>query len=593
MNPYTLDFSKYYDDIVSVLKTIFGYEYSSIIDERFQNIVITTYSNKEGIKAYHSFLEDSKSRELCIKFLERIGIDLSEFNITNYADRFTGKLEKLVNKYLEGYFAFKGTFQVFPDTFRAFFQDESKLCEKETILDNRIKFINSIRNAEPITRDNFSEFMKTEEYKKILLLCEKYNSVYLELVDEMNSYMESIKEYKEYYEKENARYREILSKKTTELYEDIEALLTYDIVMSSLDGSMYTNELIDKLFAGTVDTKLFIEYFSDEDESILNNSKVSDYDKKWLLYYRKKYFVNMGINIDAWNDDYYEVIKRDDVKRVFPSKELVDEIVRLRPIKLESATKEFICESDTFKRAVKNFADDDACREYTYRIIRDNRVCVHAGVINGKFIPLMFLTLRREECGVMDYVILHETIHAIESESIGGGNYRCGFEPAIFYAEPSPYIYSNSKRKYERMNETITDMFAIEAWEILHTLGVYFEEEKTRTKSIPNNNNTSSILKEMLRPFLERYRSLIINARICGTIDELKMCIGEYNYEELNNIVDYVDTLIDMGLENRLHENKYDNKLVIEYNLQLQRLDGLYKRMDEHYSKYIKTKKKS
>ena len=74
MNPFTLDFSKYYEEILSAFKAVFGYEYSSIIDERMQNVLLTTYSNYEGIKSYYDFLEDAKSRELCNKFLNRIGI---------------------------------------------------------------------------------------------------------------------------------------------------------------------------------------------------------------------------------------------------------------------------------------------------------------------------------------------------------------------------------------------------------------------------------------------------------------------------------------------------------------------------------------
>ena len=68
MNPFTLDFSNYYSDILSAFKTIFGYKYASIIEERLGNMLLTTYSNYEGIKAYYEYLEDIKSRELCKQF---------------------------------------------------------------------------------------------------------------------------------------------------------------------------------------------------------------------------------------------------------------------------------------------------------------------------------------------------------------------------------------------------------------------------------------------------------------------------------------------------------------------------------------------
>ena len=37
--------------------------------------------------------------------------------------------------------------------------------------------------------------------------------------------------------------------------------------------------------------------------------------------------------------------------------------------------KEFIFESDTFKRAVSNFADNEASKEYMYRMIKNKRIC--------------------------------------------------------------------------------------------------------------------------------------------------------------------------------------------------------------------------
>lgn len=192
MDAFTLDFSDYYEDILSAFKAVFGYKYSSIIDERMSNVLITTYSNYDGIKEYYEFLEDAMSKELCIKFLNKIGYDIE---VDSYVDDFDEEIKKLINIYLDGDYAFKPTFQIFPDTFRAFNDDESTLCSKDTIINNRIKFINNILNKN-ITKDTYYEFIKTDEYKKFMKLIEKYNLIYISLCDEMNNYLESIKKYK-------------------------------------------------------------------------------------------------------------------------------------------------------------------------------------------------------------------------------------------------------------------------------------------------------------------------------------------------------------------------------------------------------------
>lgn len=551
MNPFTLDFSNYYDDIISAFKAVFGYKYSSIIDERIGNVLLTTYSNYEGIKEYYEYLEDVKSRELCIKFLNRIGIDLSDFNITSYADKFDGKIQELINIYLDGDYAFKNTFQVFPDTFRAFFQDESNFCTNEVIINNRIKFINNIFNKN-ITKEEYYKFVKTNEYKEIFKLIEKYNDLYVELCEEMNSYMESISEYKEYYVSELKRYNEIIDSKTEELYESIKEYFSYDIK--------------DELYENRLNKKLLIEYFSKEDDEKLKSSNISESEKNLIVINRERYLSNRGI---------------------IPSFDLVDKISKMREEKKEESLRKFIYESDTFIRATNNFMDSYESKEYLYRMIKNKRICVHAGVFNRKFIPLMFLTIRRGECSTLDYIVLHELIHALESESIDSDNYRCGFEPKIFYGERSPHIYLHPKRKYERLNETITDLFALEALEILHSLDIYFMDDKTRTKVNPGNNNTSIILKTLLKPFMERYRDLIIDARICGNMDNLKRHIGDANFEELNDIIDYIDMLIEMGLPLKLNEQDMEDKLVLEYINELKKLSNVYTDMDEHYKKYI------
>lgn len=231
-------------------------------------------------------------------------------------------------------------------------------------------------------------------------------------------------------------------------------------------------------------------------------------------------------------------------------------------------------------------------KEYIYRMIKNKRVCVHAGMFNGKFIPLMFLTIRNGECGTLDYICIHELIHALESESIDKDNYRCGFEPMIFFGERSPHIYIHPKRKYERLNETITDLYALEVVEILHSLGIYFMDEKTRTKKSPGNSNTSIILKKLLSPFMERYRDLIIDARITGNMDNLYNHIGKNNFEELNDIIDYIDMLIEMGLSLKLNEKCMDDKLVVEYINELKKLSNVYTDMDEYYKSYVSNKTK-
>lgn len=585
MDVFTLDFSKYYDDIILALKEVFGYEYGDIIEERFKSIYITTYANKSGIINYYWFLESIKSKELCIKFLNRIGIDTSKYNITSYADDFTGELETYIDGYLNGQNAFKC--QLLPDSFRAFNQEKAK---DSNVTDTQIKFINFIRkNREPITEETYDEFKKTSEYEEILTIAQRYNEIYDELAVEMNAYLESIKIYKDYNKSENERYKKILESAALTLYSRIAYQLP-DEILDVLNKCDTFENIISKFFGTTIDSKLYLEYFSVEDELKLNSPNTSDYDKKWIMYYRKKYFQNMGLDIDAWNDDYHEIMKREDAQKLIPPQDVIMQIEDGKTVQLQMANFKFVRENDTFIRASKKFGETDHNKNLLYNIMKDPQVCITGGSSPTKtFIPLMFLTMRGYQCGIMDYIVLHEIIHAIEAEKIFNttikGDFRCGFEPCIYGSKVSLYPHAKTRRKYERFNETMTDMFALEARGVLHKKGIYFMEPKEHTKTYEGDHNTSKLLKEMLKPFLDNYRPLIINARILGTMDRLKYRIGEENFEELNDIIDFVDSLVEKGLEVKTTQNINDDPLVIEFKKQIQRLAKVYASMAECYSR--------
>ena len=91
--------------------------------------------------------------------------------------------------------------------------------------------------------------------------------------------------------------------------------------------------------------------------------------------------------------------------------------------------------------------------------------------------------------------------------------------------------------------------------------------------------NTRKIEKELLKPFLSKYRKLIIKARFTGNKKPLFDAIGRSNYEELNDIVNKVHSLREALLEKR-GEGKVDKEL----KKQLERLDGVYTAMQEYKS---------
>jgi len=586
MDALTLDFSKYYNDIIEALKEVYGHEYGHIIERRFKNMEIITYANKSGIFHYHAFLESLKTKELCVKFLNQIGIDTSKFNITSYADKFPEELQTLIVGYLDSENAFK--WDRFADTFRAFDEEKAKGYSKENIIDAQIEFINFIRNGkEDITKETYEDFKKTGEYVEILNIVKKYNQIFNELVLEMKSYLESIKKYKDYYINEDRRYKKILEDAAISLYSSIGYQLPEGI-MNILNNYPTIEEVISKFFGSKIDSKLYIEYFSVVDEMKLKNESTPKYDKDKILLYRMMYFKNMGIDIDPLGDNYYEIIKREDVKRIIPPQDIVGKLTEEKNMQLKMVNYRFVCENENFVKCLNYYGNSDNNRDMLYEIIGRQKVCNLGGSsTKDSFVSFVFLTMREYQCGIMDYIAIHEIIHAIESQELFNtrikGDYRCGFESPMFDSKLSIHPHRRTYRKYERLNENITDMFALEVRSVLHKKGIYIMEPKEHTKTNEGNHNTSKITKEMLTPFLERYRKLIVGARISGTLDRLKECIGVDNFEKLNDIIDYVDVLCERGLEEKINKGLVDDLIYREYAMQLRRLEAVYASMEECY----------
>ena len=590
MDAFNVNISYDKQDIIDALIDVFGMGYTSMIINRFNNIYLVPYVNYNGAYSYHRFLMSSKSRMMCIKFLKIIGIDVDKYNVTSFADDFPKELEELCEGLLGGSWIFEKIMQDTPAGCKSFSDKYNQGYTNDYILEHKIKFINAVKKdvIETVTEENYDEFVDTLEYKRIEALALYYCGIYEGLVIQMNEYLETIKEYETYYRSENERKRK--------LYNDYRLVL-FKVLEDSLRGKI--KEAIDKedaigrkscaLISNSIEYKSSIEYFSTEDDNKLSNPDTSDFDKEWILRYRMSFLQSMGVDLDPFKDDYYEVIKRDGVKDFIPYSVFADEVTRLRKYYLEEVNEKFIKESDSYNKAMSYFGKCEANERAVYETLKSVKVCVNSGHDNNNvFRPIIYFTIRDWQCGCMDYVLIHEIIHAIECVSYDGYNYSCGFESQMVDPPLSELEHSEEKRKYERFNEVIVDLLSKEVVDLLHKRKVYIIDDELRTLSDFSKFNTSKILKDLVRPFYQQYRDLIIEARMSGKMFLLTHYVGEDNFEELNSVVDYVDLLVEKGLRSKLENNEVDAPLVIDYYLQLEKVKRIYQDMADTYNREMR-----
>lgn len=437
MDISNINIKKYIPNVIEVYTKIFGEEYRNLIEERINNGEIITYFTKEIIRKYMYFLKDCKARELSIKFLSKIGIDVSKLERKSFSKEITGNIRYLAREYIGGSLGFTYLPQHNLIGIRAFdkkVQEQNKGYGRD-IVENQIRFLNFYLGEERIfDEEGLEEFFKTDEFNKINIKIQEYIKIYNTI----------FKEYEKY-------------------CEELETSEELAIKKSLVDNKNILNKL----------NNIFIEG---------NSKEVLD-----AIYEQAKIMVS-------------------------------------------------------FKRKKR---------------------------------PILFFTIR--EGGILDYTMLHEYCHLIEMPVKDGKYQGTGFD---YGEEINPYM--KDKRKYERLNETITDIFASQATRMLHKKGIYMLEPPSLTNDNIMDANTSSITKKMLIPFLKEYKKEIIKARMTGNLQSLFDIIGKENFEELNDCINKVDYLVfEKGLEKRL-KNKKDDEVTKEYRQELQRLDKIYSNMKEH-----------
>ncbi len=450
MDSLKINIEEYLEDIINVYVKIFGEQYKSIIEERVRSTEFIEYNTEQGVRNYIFFLQNCKAQELSIKFLSKIGIDVSSLEGKPYTEELPDDIRRLIREYIGGISGFTYLPEQNTLGIRAFDKNvqEANKGREDEIERNQVQFLSFLFGDEELySKSDVEEFFKTpkgeETYKKIQEYIEIYNRIF--------------EEYKEF-------------------------------------------------------------------ENTL--------------------------------DPYRQYIKNRDDKK--------------------------ISETEEFKEILEKIGDTEENRKILEYILTGRKLMTIAGK-NVKRPTIFFsrFVSELEKGGMDDYTLLHEYCHAIEihkeKESTEEDSFISGFD-LINQNELNPY--RKDKRKYERLNETITDIFSVEATRILHSRGIYISEPQELTNEDILDCNTSIILKKLLMPFVEKYKEKIVSARITGNIQDLFNMIGRDNFESLNDCINKIDYLITEGLEKDLKSGKNDSELVKEYDKQKSRIEEIYRNME-------------
>ncbi len=572
MDSLKIDFKKLLPFVVDAFTKVYGEEYYDIISQRIYNAEIIQYYDIEGLRDYILYIKICKSREYAIKFLEKIGINVEKYIKNNYTQPLDDKIEKILEYYIGS--SFKG-FTKSNDYWaplRAFKTKNETPPSK--FLENKIKIINYLLGSEhkQVTEENFDLFVQTEEYQEILKKINELNIVYEQLLLEYRKWEEQLYPYEEIVESEEKRKEEILNGKKNTTFMDIFSQLPRPIKDAISDKSL---EEQANLILGSFDIgfRSAIESFSCDRMEKLKSKDVDLFDKFSIVLSQTIFLKNIGIEVpnkqmlacDSEEDvnDYLTFLSQDNIKKYIPSDDVIHYITFVKEKNYEDAIREYYVTRKDFLDAKKEFVNNESNHKFIYDQIRNKKVCIagQGGTrSDNKFISLMFYTIRTYDRGSLFWTFMHECGHIID-QSLKG----TGFERSNDFTEDSgKNPYDHAFRKYEKFNETINDMFTIEAVDFLHNQGIYLIEPQKYTVLDVSNNNTALITKNLLQPLVSKFRKQVIRAKVNADHKELIRYIGKDNFEELVDVVNKVDYLSRNGVVSKINTSPED-EMVKEY----------------------------
>ena len=562
---------------------VYGNEYRELISSKINKSIILQYIDVNGYDDYIEYVKRCKRRELSYEFLiksrlifEKYDNFSNKFNedVRNILDCFIGNEHTVFDKKLSYYFA------------PIFSFDKNNPIDSDKLMENKLKIINFIKNNDtPITKYNYDDFVKTIEFDKIIKKINIYKNIYKNLLDKYNEFEKQLEPYKNFIKNEKDTFNEIMYGKRIEFFNDIFPLLNDEIIFLLKSKKITTQE---NIIVGNRDLseKSPLEFFCEEDLNILKSNEFSMDEKYWIILFQSNYLKSLGICVPNYllncmnNDEvnsYLNFLNSENIKKFIPSQELITKICHIRNVKYNESIAEYYTQREDFMYNINYFIDNEYNRKFLLNQILNNDICVLScggSSLNNDFISLMFFTIKKNHAGKLLHCFLHELGHIINQSELG-----CGFESSNhLYNHNERNKYDNSLRKYERFNEILTDIFTMETTDFLYNKNMYLIENKSLLSDDVKNFNTSSYLKTLLFPLVDKYREFVCKSMIYSDPNYLIEAIGLHNFESLIDSLNKIDYMIKNGLFN----NENDNYLA-EYYSEIDNIEKTYLEIDIYY----------
>lgn len=576
INLLNINFKDFLPHIIDAYTSVYGEDYRNTIEYKINNTLIYQYSNYIGLENYINNLKTYKKKELIIRFLKLCNLLNKEDEMLDY--------ESIYKKYNLSFIDINSLddmnsssiFKFNPDKF-----DDTFINVMRDILGKKFKNVLE-----------YEEYKKSEEFNKDLDRINEVKILFIDLIKEYNEWLVDLLECEDYIEQERNKHDDFFNKSEEDICNSLVYKLPKHIqeIILKLSKNKRMNILV-----GNSKEEALIDSFSKKNIDLLNMD-TQDYLKYSIIKRQKRYLEEIGFSIPkeliftrGKNEikEWIKFINSKDVKKFLPYSDIIEEIIVNRETKREKYENEYIRFKEDYQKIINDLyinqksnttISNEVLREIYY-ILKNNNICVsiNSEDYNTNYSSIMYYTIVGSMFGNLDFCLLHEFGHVIDQN-----NDKIGLEAQIELSS----VMDDRYRKYEILNEVLTDIYAIDAKKYLENKGIYLMENDTISEKDESDFNTSMYLKKLLEPFVNKYRKYISKSKIKSSPEELYNYIGESNYEELNNIINRLQKIIEEYYISGENE-KEDIESRKDYIDEVNKLNKLYASMDEYYQNII------
>ncbi|MBR6689949.1 MAG: hypothetical protein IKL65_01290 [Bacilli bacterium] len=520
--------------IIEAFVTFYGEENRAYIEEKFKNLVVVGYGLPERISGILYEIKKNKTNELKEKFFEKAGIKEGERD----------NLESLL---------FSSFTLAYPtlmplNNYVAYLESNKKDEDIKLIKERAVQFLKKINPN--VTEKNIDKLIKKGAFKEF----DQLVPFYKEMLEEFKEVQKKLEEYEKISEEYEQQKNKLSQKCWLDLLEEFSYLFPkeeIELVTKNFKQYGYISttdcKKIDAYLGSYLKQIPLIAAFSEENNLLIIDG--SEWKQESIIYDRIGFFKAMGIDL---GDDYQSYINNEECKKLIPSEELIEKILKTKEMLVEKMMIEYFENTKEYKenrKRIESYQLINKNDEYNADAYIKNKNFISPNIIREektKLFPLMCINIHLEE--YLDKTVIHELNHAFELELVeineNGCVFNCGWDRlgGKVADEPRKVKTVSEKekvRKYELFSEIINELICQEITNIMHDKGIFIFNTKDNFKIKGGTAYEHTLF--LVSEFYNTYKKEIIESRKSGNIEILFDRVGKENFEALNNLFHIFD----------------------------------------------------